>query len=268
MRKRTDRWISIGAGLVAYMGWRFGWGGWTWLAVVVYFGMLVAGEFLLDRLRHSQAAKKKYGFQPSSRKQPRGLRWEEMIRKAGGKCFYCGTRGVTLEADHVFPVSRGGPSLPINLVVACKDCNRKKRDKTGREFVNRPSAEQRERFEAIDALMRERRVPRRDRQAMHRADLKRRANARELCATHRRSVEHERHWRAAAPSWGLLDYKSELPSCVQHRESTTWRCEACAIPVCWRCVGWWNADEQREPPREEPRYICRACVRKGLAPAG
>ncbi len=45
-------------------------------------------------------------------------------------CCYCGNRGVKLECDHVIPVSKGGGHSPVNLVTACKKCNRSKGGKT------------------------------------------------------------------------------------------------------------------------------------------
>jgi hypothetical protein len=49
-------------------------------------------------------------------------------------CRYCGERGGRLECDHVVPVSRGGESEHPNLVTACFDCNRSKRNKTPEEW--------------------------------------------------------------------------------------------------------------------------------------
>lgn len=49
-------------------------------------------------------------------------------------CRYCGQRGVRLECDHVYPVSRGGSHDAINLVTSCFKCNRSKRDKTVEEW--------------------------------------------------------------------------------------------------------------------------------------
>lgn len=50
-------------------------------------------------------------------------------------CQYCGKRGVTLECDHVTPVSRGGSNDASNLVTACRKCNRAKRAKTLEEWA-------------------------------------------------------------------------------------------------------------------------------------
>lgn len=42
------------------------------------------------------------------------------------RCVYCGSKDVRLEADHIVPVSSGGPSTLANLATACKPCNRSK----------------------------------------------------------------------------------------------------------------------------------------------
>mmetsp|Transcript_2261 Transcript_2261/g.4801 ORF Transcript_2261/g.4801 Transcript_2261/m.4801 type:complete len:98 (+) Transcript_2261:89-382(+) len=65
----------------------------------------------------------------------------DQLEKSGGcylVCHYC-CRGVRMvhwsanyngldlaTADHVIPLSRGGPDLPSNLVISCRPCNMKK----------------------------------------------------------------------------------------------------------------------------------------------
>jgi 5-methylcytosine-specific restriction endonuclease McrA len=63
----------------------------------------------------------------------------------GYKCQYCGTRfanGSELELEHVIPRSRGGRNSWENLVAACRDCNRKKNNRTpeeaGMTLLHRP----------------------------------------------------------------------------------------------------------------------------------
>ena len=55
-------------------------------------------------------------------------------------CQYCGARGVRLECDHILPVSRGGSSEYDNLVTACFECNRSKRDNTLSEWIGRQNS--------------------------------------------------------------------------------------------------------------------------------
>ncbi len=55
-----------------------------------------------------------------------------LIRRDRHQCQYCGTRpGIhELSIDHVMPRSRGGRSTWENCVLACRRCNRKKRNRT------------------------------------------------------------------------------------------------------------------------------------------
>ena len=54
----------------------------------------------------------------------------EVFKRDGFKCQYCGKvpPDVMLEADHITPVSKGGQDEIENLITACFDCNRGKRD--------------------------------------------------------------------------------------------------------------------------------------------
>lgn len=60
-----------------------------------------------------------------------GLRFD-VFRRDGFCCRYCGRSvndGAILEADHVIPESKGGPTTLDNLVTACWACNSGKSDK-------------------------------------------------------------------------------------------------------------------------------------------
>lgn len=54
----------------------------------------------------------------------------EVFKKDGFRCAYCGKTppAVTLEVDHIEPRSKGGTDAIVNLLTACFDCNRGKRD--------------------------------------------------------------------------------------------------------------------------------------------
>lgn len=54
----------------------------------------------------------------------------EVFKRDAFKCSYCGRTppAVILEADHIEPKSKGGPGTIENLITACFDCNRGKRD--------------------------------------------------------------------------------------------------------------------------------------------
>lgn len=52
---------------------------------------------------------------------------EEVFNRDGPQCVYCGSTEA-LGIDHVIPHSRGGATLPFNLVVSCHSCNSRKGD--------------------------------------------------------------------------------------------------------------------------------------------
>lgn len=54
----------------------------------------------------------------------------DVFKRDGFKCAYCGQTPplVTLEVDHINPKSTGGQDDINNLITACFDCNRGKRD--------------------------------------------------------------------------------------------------------------------------------------------
>lgn len=54
-----------------------------------------------------------------------------------GICYYCGKKfpREELTMDHIVPVVRGGKSTKGNVVVACKECNNKKKYLTPVEMI-------------------------------------------------------------------------------------------------------------------------------------
>lgn len=61
--------------------------------------------------------------------------WKNKLVKAN--CYYCQRPLLPKEVtmDHVVPLRQGGESKKSNLVVACKDCNNKKKDLTTVEWL-------------------------------------------------------------------------------------------------------------------------------------
>lgn len=58
----------------------------------------------------------------------------EKSKNADGKfqCAHCGVTGdnrLGFEVDHIKPMNKGGKSIPENLQILCRSCNRKKSDK-------------------------------------------------------------------------------------------------------------------------------------------
>lgn len=44
-------------------------------------------------------------------------------------CTYCGTTDAPFEIDHIKPRCKGGENILENVVVACRRCNRSKKDR-------------------------------------------------------------------------------------------------------------------------------------------
>ena len=61
---------------------------------------------------------------------PKSIRFE-VFKRDKFTCQYCGASApdVILEVDHIKPVSRGGSNQIMNLLTACRDCNRGKTNK-------------------------------------------------------------------------------------------------------------------------------------------
>lgn len=59
----------------------------------------------------------------------------EVFKRDKFTCQYCGRRppDVVLECDHIHPEAKGGDDEYSNLITACFDCNRGKRDRSGVE---------------------------------------------------------------------------------------------------------------------------------------
>ncbi|MCU0482635.1 MAG: HNH endonuclease [Anaerolineae bacterium] len=63
---------------------------------------------------------------------PKQIR-QQVIDRANGLCEYCHTSKkmiVSLEIDHIMPVSLGGDNNPNNLSACCQGCNKHKKDVT------------------------------------------------------------------------------------------------------------------------------------------
>jgi 5-methylcytosine-specific restriction endonuclease McrA len=56
---------------------------------------------------------------------------EHLISRDGGICVWCGREpwAADLTAEHLLPRSRRGRTVPENLAVACRSCNKRRRTK-------------------------------------------------------------------------------------------------------------------------------------------
>jgi 5-methylcytosine-specific restriction endonuclease McrA len=58
---------------------------------------------------------------------------QNIFKRDGHQCQYCGGRPKELTVDHVLPLSRGGRDWWDNVVAACTRCNHKKAARTPEE---------------------------------------------------------------------------------------------------------------------------------------
>ncbi len=93
-------------------------------------------------------AEKQRTWQHNLRAAKRGMREtvsveqiQEQLKNQKCRCYYCSTkfeRRYIYHIDHTFPMSRASGNDPINdisyLVLACPDCNLRKKDKYPHEF--------------------------------------------------------------------------------------------------------------------------------------
>lgn len=70
---------------------------------------------------------------------------KEIWECQNGRCFYCGgmlgvfEKRENFHIDHLKPLSLGGEHFPLNLVIACVDCNLQKNMKTEEAFLEKLS---------------------------------------------------------------------------------------------------------------------------------
>lgn len=66
------------------------------------------------------------------RVRPLKINRHRVFKRDNHQCSYCGTNK-HLTIDHILPKSRGGGNTWLNLTTCCKNCNRKKDNKTPEE---------------------------------------------------------------------------------------------------------------------------------------
>jgi hypothetical protein len=59
----------------------------------------------------------------SQRQISQGVSWQ-VYKRDGYRCRYCAAEGVPMTVDHLVLWEDGGPSIPENLVTACRRCNK------------------------------------------------------------------------------------------------------------------------------------------------
>jgi 5-methylcytosine-specific restriction endonuclease McrA len=98
-----------------------------------------AKDLATSRVRGLAYANTRRALKAQTGSEKLGLRdLEALFRFQEGRCVYCkeplsGRR----DLDHLVPLSRGGAHALSNLAWACVPCNRRKGQKTAREFSSR-----------------------------------------------------------------------------------------------------------------------------------
>lgn len=62
--------------------------------------------------------------------------WNSKLKYHGYRCYICGIDGVMLTQDHKIPLARGGSNWIANIGPACDSCNKKKHQRTIKEYLN------------------------------------------------------------------------------------------------------------------------------------
>lgn len=73
----------------------------------------------------------------TARNISQGVSWQ-VYRRDGYRCRYCGADDVPLTVDHVVLWEHGGPSIPENLVTACRKCNKVRGNTPYAEWLRHP----------------------------------------------------------------------------------------------------------------------------------
>ncbi len=103
-----------------------------WGTGVLLFGAVLAGTGVMLMVLNKQpsqtpAIRERTDY--PNRYIPKAVR-EAVYLRDGGRCVDCGS-DVSLEYDHIIPVSKGGAATVNNVQLLCSDCNRRKSGRIG-----------------------------------------------------------------------------------------------------------------------------------------
>lgn len=73
----------------------------------------------------------------SQRQIEQGISWQ-VFKRDGYSCRYCGKDDVPLTVDHLICWESGGPSIPSNLVAACRRCNKNRGNLAYADWLSHP----------------------------------------------------------------------------------------------------------------------------------
>ena len=90
------------------------------------------------------------GYQGKAR---RAAKWIKNQLEQSDTCPYCEEPlGQNPHADHIYPISMGGQSVPDNIVLVCEACNLRKKDLSLRQFIREYNLNQVEIEKRLEAL--------------------------------------------------------------------------------------------------------------------
>lgn len=98
-----------------------------------------ANNFDVSAKTKGRSRLKKDEYQKGHVKKEKGL-VETLYEEFKGRCVYCGNSHDIhrMTHDHVYPKKKGGLNIYANLVLACRDCNGKKKGRTPLEWGTLP----------------------------------------------------------------------------------------------------------------------------------
>lgn len=83
-----------------------------------------------DKVKAGQALRRARIKEAPGTVSAKEMRW---LRKRYHSCLKCGSKD-RLEADHIIPLTKGGPHTIDNLQILCKSCNSKKRNSNQTDY--------------------------------------------------------------------------------------------------------------------------------------
>lgn len=87
--------------------------------------------------RAADGALTKTVIRKSQRQIEQGVSWQ-VFKRDSYSCRYCGKDDVPLTVDHLVCWESGGPSIPENLVAACRRCNKTRGDLSYEAWLEHP----------------------------------------------------------------------------------------------------------------------------------
>lgn len=116
---------------------------------------LLAVKALKPKKRRSERNARLKSFEDRAREGAQSIR-SQLMQEASNpwSCPYCNKPEelTVAEADHIYPISKGGLSVLQNMILICKSCNSKKSNKTLRRFAAQQSLDYEEICTRLDLL--------------------------------------------------------------------------------------------------------------------